>query len=168
MNINAANTLVYKPCGFSVTNYHIETESLQYKACTFTLNNLRVVFRKSKITPTKVGQFVTTWKRNKAGITVPFDNADDFDLLIIESVCDEKIGHFVFTKSALLVNKIITSKHTKGKCGIRVYPTWDKPESKQAIKTQQQQSACFYDFRLASEISRFKEMINGVVELNFF
>lgn len=164
MNINTVNTLVYKPCGFSVTDYHAETESLQYKACSFALNNLRVKFRKSKITPTKVGQFVTTWKRNEKGITVPFDDTDDFDLLVIESVLDEKLGHFVFTKQALAANKIIASTHTKGKCGIRVYPTWDKPENKQAIQTQQQQSACFYNFRLASEISRFKEMIEGMLE----
>jgi hypothetical protein len=50
--------LVYSPCEFKCSQPLKEPESADYGAYTFELNGLGVRFRISKITPTKVGQFV--------------------------------------------------------------------------------------------------------------
>jgi MepB protein len=44
--------------------------------CALLLNGLRVQYRVAKITPTKVGQFVTLWKRVGRGPIQPFDLSD--------------------------------------------------------------------------------------------
>lgn len=45
---------------------------------------------------------------------------------------------------SVLVDKgIITGKNKEGKRGIRVYPPWDKPNNKQAIKNQSWQIRYF-------------------------
>jgi hypothetical protein len=48
----------------------LERESLEYAACSFKLNSMSVKFRVAKITPTKIGQFVTLWKRVSKGGSV--------------------------------------------------------------------------------------------------
>ena len=55
--------LVYKPSGLILQNLKIENESADYEASEFTINNHSIKFRVGKISPTKVGQFVTFWKR---------------------------------------------------------------------------------------------------------
>jgi len=75
--------LIYDDCGLNLTNLKLSTESLAYGACSFELNNKKIQYRVSKITPLKSGQFVTIWKRNKDGITEPFDISDDLDFIII-------------------------------------------------------------------------------------
>jgi len=42
-------------------------KSVEYEACIFRLNDFFVRFGVSKITPTKIGQFVTLWKRTDNG-----------------------------------------------------------------------------------------------------
>jgi len=54
---------IYKRLDMLCTNLHQEPESAEYCAYTFDLNNRRITFRLAKITPTKIGQFVTLWKR---------------------------------------------------------------------------------------------------------
>ena len=54
---------VYIPNGFKCSEPIMDAESAEYGACTFTLNDLSIRFRIAKITPTKVGQFVTLWER---------------------------------------------------------------------------------------------------------
>ena len=54
-------------------------ESTVYGACSFQLNDMKIEYRVSKTTPTKTGQFVTSWKRNAQGITTPFDISDDIN-----------------------------------------------------------------------------------------
>lgn len=136
--------LVYNTCNFEFTNLEIDSESEEYQACSFKLNSVQIIHRLSKITPTKIGQFVTIWKRNSKGITAPFDVSDDFDFIIITSKSDEKLGQFVFPKSVLLEKGIISNNNNSGKRGIRVYPQWDIPTSKQAEKTQSWQTKYFY------------------------
>ena len=60
-----AKNLLYDLCGFELSNIEIEKESAEYAAHRFEINNLKILFRQAKITPTKVGQFVTLWKRTK-------------------------------------------------------------------------------------------------------
>lgn len=132
----AVKKQVYDYCGFTITELNTESESREYGACTFILNKKRIVFRASKITPTKTGQFVTIWKRNNAGITEPFDVNDEFDLVVISSKNDQHSGQFIFPKRVLMEKGIITANNKEGKRGIRVYPPWDKPTNRLAEKTQ--------------------------------
>ncbi len=100
------------------------------------LNSFQIIHRLAKITPTKIGQFVTIWKRNDKGKTVPFDFSDNFDFIIITSKSGENSGQFVFPKTVLLEKGIICNNNPFGKRCIRVYPSWDIPANKQAEKTQ--------------------------------
>jgi hypothetical protein len=115
---------VFKICGLELTNIETEAESQEYFAHNFLLNGQNIKFRKAKITPTKVGQFVTIWKRNEKGITEPFDISDKFEFYIIVTRQNEKIELFIFPKTVLYVNKILSDETRDGKRGIRVYPTW--------------------------------------------
>jgi hypothetical protein len=67
-------------------------ESVEYGACSFRINGKTIQYRVSKITPTKTGQFGTIWKRNKDGITEPFDNLDHIGFIIIMLKSGDKFG----------------------------------------------------------------------------
>jgi len=97
------------------------------------------------MTPTKTGQFVTIWKRDKKGITCPFNCTDNIDVVIIASRMEDRIGLFVFPQSVLLAKGIMTGNNKQGKRGIRVYPPWDKPTNMQAAKTQSRQVEYFME-----------------------
>ncbi len=135
--------MVYDKCGFDLTHPKLNAESAEYGACSFKLNGNSIQHRVSKITPTKIGQFVTIWKRNKDGITQPFDILDDIDFIIITSKCGDNFGQFLFPTSVLADKGIITKNGKEGKRGIRVYPPWDITTNKQAQKTQGWQTKYF-------------------------
>ncbi|MEO9803476.1 MAG: MepB family protein [Reichenbachiella sp.] len=137
------NSAIYEPYGFELTNYLIEEESQEYGACRFEINGLIVVSRNAKITPTKIGQFVTIWKRTEDGPIAPFDYADPIDLIIINVQKGDELGQFVFPKSVLCQKGIFSTTAKEGKRGIRVYPSWDEPKSKQACATQHWQLQYF-------------------------
>lgn len=141
--LKVVKELVYDKCGFDLINLKWNLESAEYGACSFKLNGKTIQFRVSKITPTKIGQFVTIWKRNKFGITEPFDTSDDIDFIIITSKKGDNFGQFIFPKSVLAENGIITKNGKEGKRGIRVYPPWDIATNKQAVKTQSWQTKYF-------------------------
>ncbi|MDQ0640789.1 hypothetical protein QF042_004354 [Pedobacter sp. W3I1] len=160
-----ASNLVYSPLDYQINNLQIESESQEYAACTFELNGLKIKHRLSKITPTKTGQFVTIWKRDEAGITAPFNDQDEFDLLIISANGADRSGQFIFPKAILAQHKIITKNGIEGKRGIRVYPPWDLVTSKQAGKTQQWQTPYFLqiDINGNTDLARAKKLIgNGI------
>ena len=142
-DLKVANELVYDKCGFDLTNLKKNFEGAEYGACSFKLSGNTIQFRISKITPTKTGQFVALWKRNKDGITEPFDVLDDIDFIIITSKSGVNFGQFVFPKSVLVDNGIITRNGKEGKRGIRVYPPWDITTNKHAEKTQSWQIKYF-------------------------
>lgn len=104
----------------------------------------KTIYREAKITPKKIGQFVSVWKRNKAGITEPRQLNDDFDEFIIKCEAGNKVGQFVFPKAVLAEKGIVSTNLKEGKRGFRVYPPWDKAENKQAIKTQEWQLEYFH------------------------
>lgn len=137
--------LVFKPCHFNLKNIEPESESQEYAAHTFQLNEYKILFRKAKITPTKTGQFVTLWKRNEKGITEPFDITDEFDFYLIATRTPSKFGLFIFLRNILHDNKVLSDATRDGKRGIRVYPIWDETTSKQAQKTQIWQTQYFID-----------------------
>lgn len=158
--LETVKEMVYDKCGFELTNLKIHSESVEYTACSFLLNGKGVEHRVSKITPTKVGQFVTIWKRNQFGVTTPFDISDNLDFVIITSKSGEHIGQFIFPKSVLVEKGIISKNGKGGKRGIRVYPPWDLTTNKQAEKTQNWQTNYFLtiksdnsiDFELAKKL----------------
>lgn len=139
-----AKGLLYDKCDLSLSEIEWSSESEEYGACSFNLNDKKIQHRYSKITPTKTGQFVTIWKRNVNGITEPFDVLDDIDFIIISSRSGNNFGQFIFPKFVLLEKGIITNKGKIGKRGMRVYPPWDVTTNKQSIKTQSWQSKYFF------------------------
>ena len=151
--------LVYDDCRLNLTNLKLSTESLAYGACSFELNNKKIQYRVSKITPLKSGQFVTIWKRNKDGITEPFDISDDLDFIIIAAKRENNSGQFIFPKSVLAEKGIITKNNKQGKRGIRVYPPWDTVENKQAEKSQTWQTKYF--LTIGAESSANKDLLES-------
>lgn len=144
---------VYDKCGFVLTEFKFNNESVKYGACAFKINEQKIEHRLSKITPKKEGQFVTIWKRNKNGITEPLNILDDFDFVVITSKRNGDLGQFIFPKSVLAINGIISQNAKEGKRGIRVYPTWDVVTNKQAEKTQAWQAKFFVTMADANSIS---------------
>ncbi|MGU3575508.1 MepB family protein [Brucellaceae bacterium C25G] len=138
---------LYEPAGMKVTSSpQIEAESAEYGACRFGLDNCSIVFRVAKTTPTKIGQFVTLWKRHTPDSEiVPLDTADDVEFVVV-SVADERHrGQFIFSRKILLEKGIMSRSGKGGKRAFRVYPPWTNPIAKDAIKTQKWQVTCFID-----------------------
>lgn len=146
-DLQLAEKLLYNECGFQLQNLIWNSESTNYGACSFELNNYKIQFRVANITPTKIGQFVAIWKRNNQGITAPFDVADSLDFMIVSVRDSENFGQFIFPKSVLVSKGIVSQNEKGGKRGIRVYAPWDKPENKQAIKTQAWQVNYFVEIK---------------------
>lgn len=136
---------VYKKCSLKISNFKIETESKEYNACQFNLNNLKIIFRNAKITPKKVGQFVTFWKREINQPIAPFDENDTFDFFVVNIQNENQIGQFVFPKAILIKKGIISTNKKEGKRAFRIYPPWDKTTSKQAEQSQKWQVDYFYE-----------------------
>lgn len=94
-----AKVFVYNPCGLECSQPIIESESAAYGAYTFKLNDRFVRFRVAKITPTKMGQFVTLWKRIGNGPIQPYDISDPVDFFIVSTRKEGGyFGQFVFPK----------------------------------------------------------------------
>lgn len=140
--------LVYKPCKFECSQPQAEPQNAEYGAYVFTLNTLFIRFRVAKITPTKVGQFVTLWERSEEGPIQPYDISDPADFFVISTRKDNNFGQFIFPKTVLCDKNVVSNKGKGGKRAMRVYPPWDKPTSRQAQKTQEWQLAYFVDIPL--------------------
>lgn len=132
----AAKELLYDPCGFTCSQPVAEAESAEYAAHAFTVNGLAVRFRAARTTPTKVGQFVTVWKRSAGGPIQPYDAADPVDLFVISSRDEQHFGQFVFTMDALREHGVVSEDGSGGKRAFRVYPPWVTTTSRQARTTQ--------------------------------
>lgn len=154
-----AKELVYDHCYFECTEPQPEAESQEYNAYNFQINNRNVKFRSAKITPTKTGQFVTLWKRNKTGIIEPFDFSDAIDFVIVSVRKNDLLGQFVFPKSVLLQKGIFSTTTKEGIRATRVYPSWDETSSKQAQKTQQWQLDYFYEITPKTDLDKIKKLI---------
>ena len=143
----AAQVLAYAPCGYSVDQLQPELESADYAACTLLLNGLRVQYRVAKITPTKVGQFVTLWKRVGRGPIQPFEVGDPVDVFVVSTRSGPRLGQFVFPKAVLAAQGVVArdDRADSGKRALRVYPPWDTTTSRQAQRTQAWQLQYFVD-----------------------
>lgn len=138
--------LVYRSSGLILQDLKIEDESADYGASEFTIKNHSVKFRVGKITPTKIGQFVTFWKRIGDGPILPYEFADTFDFLVVSVRAENHFGHFVFPKDILCERGIVSCNGKEGKRAMRIYPPWDKADNSQAKKTQAWQLQYFIKF----------------------
>lgn len=132
--------------GFKIENLTEESESKEYAACSFNLNGKKIISREAKITPKKVGQFVTFWKRSEIGPIEPFHENDAFDFFFVQVTNEKKSGIFILPKSALIKQGIISTAKKEGKRAFRVYPPWDVATNKQAIRSQKWQVEYFYSW----------------------
>lgn len=144
-DLRAAQKLAYEPSGIPCKLIEVEPESKEYGACHLEINNRKVRFRVSKITPTKIGQFVTLWKRIGKGPIQPYDVTDPIDLFVVSARKDNHFGQFVFPKTVLLEKGILSKNGLGGKRALRIYPPWDKPDNQQAKKSQSWQLEYFFD-----------------------
>ena len=142
----SAEELIYKPSGLILQNVKIEDESEDYGAAEFSINHYSVKFRAGKITPTKIGQFVTFWKRLGKGPILPYDFNDSFDFLVVSVRAKNHFGQFIFPKVVLCEKGIVSCNGKEGKRAMRIYPPWDRAENSQAKKTQAWQLQYFIKF----------------------
>jgi hypothetical protein len=149
----ATQKFVYLPSHLQYSEPLAEKESSDYGACSFNLNGFSVCFRVAKVTPTKIGQFVTLWKRIGIGPIQPYDLSDSVDLFVISTRKENHFGQFVFPKKVLCDQDIVSENEKGGKRAIRVYPPWDKTISPQAQKTQHWQLKYFLEVSQGSTIS---------------
>ena len=156
--INVKNK-IYDKLDYKISNFINEDEGIEYDACRFELNGAKIICRSSKITPKKIGQFVTFWKRNNDGLTEPHSENDPIDFYVINVKTDNNFGQFVFPKAELIKKRIISTNTKEGKRGFRIYPKWDIAKNKQAIKTQNWQLKYFYEICSTHEyISKAEEL----------
>lgn len=143
--LNQVKTKVFDKHGLEMTSFQLEAESKEYAACQFELNQRKIICRSAKITPKKIGQFVTFWKRQRGGPIEPFHETDLVDYFVVNLQSGDQTGQFVFPKSVLIKKGIISTDQKEGKRAFRVYPKWDLPKSKQAERTQKWQLDYFFE-----------------------
>jgi hypothetical protein len=146
--------LVFDPNNFHYSAPQKEAESAEYAAASFTLNGKAIRFRLAKITPTKIGQFVTLWKRLERGPILPFDADDSLDYALIATRHAENFGLFIFPMQVLLQQDIVAQNGQGGKRALRVYPPWDQTISRQAQRTQAWQLDYFLNLSPNSPVNR--------------
>lgn len=144
-DLTAIQTLVYQPLGLASSAPQAEAESADYGAFSFVLDGAHIRFRIAKTTPTKVGQFVTLWKRRGKGPIEPFDQSDAVDCFVVSTRTSDHFGHFVFPTSVLCARGVVSVSGVGGKRAMRVYPPWDSTTSRQAAATQRWQADYFLD-----------------------
>jgi len=137
--------LAYAPCGLSAQNFVKEQESAEYSAFVFELNGMRIKFRAGKITPTKIGQFVTFWKRIGDGVILPHDMDDPFDFFVVSIREGDHFGQFIFPKAVLLEKGVVSQFGKGGKRAMRIYPPWNIADNRQAKTTQAWQLKYFFE-----------------------
>jgi len=146
------NDLILKGLNLQLSEITPDLECEEYSGFNFKINQTTFKFRKSKLTPKKVGQFVTFWKRDLHGKTVPFDVDEDFAFYIISIEESENSGFFVFPKVILEKENLISGEQKTGKRGFRIYADWHFPNSKQAEKTKLWQTEYFINYSDSDEL----------------
>ena len=157
-NLIEVKTKIYDKLSLNISKLNNELEGTEYDACQYELNGMKLISRSSKITPKKVGQFVTFWKRNQNGETEPYSENDQFDFYVINAKSGDRFGQFVFPKFELINKGFITTEKKDGKRGFRVYPVWDKTLNKQAEKTQKWQLNYFYEIDKTTDLKKVNEL----------
>lgn len=121
----------------------IEPDNAEYGAAISDAAGLR--FRVGKVTPRKVGMFVTVWRRATNGSTEPLPDADGVQSLIVTAREGDRFGFFAFPRSALRTHGITSVEAVGGKRGFRVYPPWSETANAQAKLSQAWQGEYFLE-----------------------
>jgi hypothetical protein len=129
--------------GFS--SLAVEADNADYGAVLCRFRQRTVRFRVGKVTPTKVGLFVTVWRRSPDGSTEPFPADDNADVLVISAREGSRFGVFVFPRAALVEHGIASVGGAGGKRGFRVYPPWSTTRNPQANRSQTWQCRYFLE-----------------------
>ncbi|WP_267402639.1 MULTISPECIES: MepB family protein [unclassified Chryseobacterium] len=154
----------FKKLNLIISDITKDLECDEYFGYHFKLDQFNIKFRKAKVTPKKIGQFVTLWKRNpETKETEPFQYNDDFDFYIIYTEHENHQGFFLFSKKALIQHQILTTESKEGKRGFRVYPDWDIPVNKQAIKTQNWQQKSLINLSENSYLEKLQNILNSEI-----
>ncbi|GAF02950.1 MepB family protein [Saccharicrinis fermentans] len=159
-NLNQIKMEIYDKCSLNISDFKAEPESKEYNACQFQLNGLNIRSRNAKITPKKIGQFVTFWERNGNGLIEPFNENDRIDFYTVNVRNENEFGQFVFPKSVLIKQGIISTEKKEGKRGFRVYPKWDNVKNKQAERTQKWQLKYFYVISSSTDLQKVDDLYN--------
>lgn len=130
------DSTLFNAFGVNIANICREEETGDYCGYNFQLGSFHIKYRKGKVTPKKIGQFVALWKRSTEEKTEPYHIDDNFDFYLVETEHEHNRGCFMFPKTILSDKQILSVEGKEGKRGFRVYPIWDFPESKQAISTK--------------------------------
>lgn len=154
--LSMVKEVIYEPNGLTFANMVIDRESADYGACTFEISDKKVVFRVAKVTPTKIGQFVTLWKRVNGSPIMPYDLSDPFDVVMVTGTKENRCGQFIFPKDVLVRQDYISKDGKGGKRAMRVYPPWDAPDNKQAQRTQSWQLPYFVELVPTFNIEKIK------------
>ncbi|QCX52283.1 MepB family protein [Elizabethkingia sp. JS20170427COW] len=155
-------SFVLNNTGRCISDVVQDKECEEYFGFNMKIDAWEVKFRKAKITPKKVGQFVTLWKRNSKNQTEPFEEKDQFNFYIVVAEEENNYGFFLFPRKVLVEKQILTTCQKIGKRGFRVYPEWAEIQSKQAQKTQSWQVNYFINLDDEKEsMKKLETIIQG-------
>jgi len=176
---------LFTPLGLAVVSEVVEPESAEYDGMLVSVSGLdrldpegvrtsdepeaithaqaQVRVRSGKITPTKVGLFVTHWRRTADGTTGPYGVHDSADTLLVtaaEHGPHPARGVFVFDRASLVAHGIVEGDGHGGKRGFRVYPPWSLTAPGQAARTQRWQVEHFVPLPLGDgDLGRARRLL---------
>ncbi|CAM2991820.1 MepB family protein [Prescottella defluvii] len=122
-----------------------EPDNADYGAAVSDVGRTAIRFRVGKLTPTKVGLFVSVWRRAVGGSTEPFPAEDGVGGLVVTAREGERFGAFAFPAGVLASRGIVSVDGVGGKRGFRVYPLWSATSNPQAKRSQAWQCDWFLD-----------------------
>lgn len=122
-----------------------EPDNAEYGAVVCGVGESTMRFRVGKVTPTKVGLFVSVWRRAADGSTEPFPAESDVDALVVVAREGDRCGAFVFPIEVLATRGVVSVRGVGGKRGFRVYPPWSVTGNPQAGRSQSWQCDWFLD-----------------------
>lgn len=136
----------------------LEAQNIEYEGMSFYLNNVQFRSRLAKLTSKKTGYFVVFWEKDAENKNQPYYFENSPEKLIVSIIDNNFRGQFVFPKTVLLKQGVLKGVNSKGKMGIRVYPSWTGNLNNSAKKTQQWQSAYFIDLSSDINLKKLNEL----------
>lgn len=137
-----------------------EEQNSEYEGVRFNLLNQTYRSRLAKSTPKKQGYFVVFWEKDDKDKNQPFSYLSSPDRVIVTVMDNEKIGQFIFPKTVLHKQGILSSEISKGKMAIRVYPSWISNLNPSAAKTQKWQVEYFADLSHKMDLDKLTYLYN--------
>ena len=120
-----------------------DIENAEYGGVVVVLDGIPVRARVGKATTTKVGHFVTVWRRNEDGVPEPFRDDDGVSGLLVVVRGNGQVGVFSSPTAVLRERGIVSGRGSAGKRGFRLYAPWIQVSSAQARRTQEWQTQYF-------------------------